>query len=406
MAKKKPTSRGKVKVTSAARLRPGERVAIGLMSGTSADGVDAAVLAVRGVGLAMKHRLIGYHGTTYPPALRKRVLETMAPARVSVESLCELNFELAQVFAVTAADALDKIKLPRAKVTIIGSHGQTVCHLPPGGPERAAATGSTLQLADPGVIAALTGIATVGNFRTADMALGGQGAPLVPITDWLMFADPKVSRVVLNIGGIANLTYLPAGGKPTDLLAFDTGPGNCLLDTVAQIVTKGRLQFDEDGKLAAAGQVLTEFLVDWLEHPYFKRRPPKSTGREDFSRPLVERWLRHVLRAGASAEDMMATLTELTATTIANAIKDFVPGQVDEVIAYGGGSTNPTLMAAVTQLLNRPMTPIEKLGMHPKAKEAASFALLALLRIDRVPGNVLRATGATRPAILGGVFRA
>lgn len=388
-----------------ARLRSDERVVVGLMSGTSADGVDAAVLAVRGTGLKMTHRLIGYHERPYPAALRRRVLDSMAPARVSVESLCELNFELADFFADTALAAIDAIKLPLAKVTVIGSHGQTICHLPPGRPGQSAATGSTLQLADAGVIAARTGIATVGNFRTGDMAVGGQGAPLVPITDWLMFADKKVSRIVLNIGGIANLTYLPAGGKPADVLAFDTGPGNCMMDVVAQIVTKGRLQFDQDGKLAAAGQVLTEFLVDWLEHPYFKRCPPKSTGREDFSRPLVERWLRHVLRAGASGEDMMATLTELTATTIANAIKQFVSGPIDEVIVYGGGATNPTLMAALTQLLGHPVRLIEHYGMHPKAKEAASFALLALLRIDRVPANVLRATGARRPVILGGVHR-
>ncbi|MDD4888830.1 MAG: anhydro-N-acetylmuramic acid kinase [Phycisphaerae bacterium] len=403
MSKKKTVK--KTRVAPSVRLRAGERVAIGLMSGTSADGVDAAILAVTGSGLKVRYRLLGHHERPYPPALRKRVLDTMAPARVSVESLCDLNFELAEVFAATAIEAIDAIRLPREKVNLIASHGQTVCHLPPGRPGQSKTFGSTLQLADPGVIAARTGIITVGNFRTGDMAVGGQGAPLVPITDWLMFADRKVSRIVLNIGGIANITYLPAGGGPADVLAFDTGPGNCLLDVVAQVVTKGRLQFDVDGKLAAAGQVLTEFLVDWLEHPYFKRRPPKSTGREDFSRPLVERWLRHVLAAGATAEDMMATLTELTATTIANAIKQFVAGRFDEVIVYGGGSTNPTLMAALTQLLGQPIRLIERFGIHPKAKEAASFALLGLLRIDHVSGNVLRATGAQRPVILGGVYR-
>ena len=407
MAKKKPSA-GATRSTPAGktarpRIQPGERVAVGLMSGTSADGVDAAVIATRGTGLSLKYRLIGMHERPYPPALRKRVLETMAPARVSVESICQLNFELAEFFAAAAIEAIDKSGLPRAKVTVVGSHGQTVCHLPPGEDRP---TGSTLQLADPGVIAARCGLTTVGDFRTADMAVGGQGAPLVPITDWLMFAHPKISRVILNIGGIANLTWLGAGGKPADLLAFDTGPGNCLLDTVAQIATRGRLQFDKDGHMAAEGQVLTEFLVDWLQHPYLKRRPPKSTGREEFSRPLVERWLRHVLRAGATVEDMMATLTEFTATSIANAIRDFVTGPVDEVIAYGGGSTNPTLMAALAQLLAQPIKRIEQLGMHPKAKEAVSFALLALLRIDRVPGNVRRATGASRPMILGGVFRA
>jgi len=415
MAAKKKTKRAQTKRTTRARpagrrkvYRPqaGERVVIGLMSGTSADGVDAAILAVRGAGLAMRHHLVGYYGRPYPAPLRKRVLETMAPARVNIESLSELNFELAEFFAATAIEAMEAVGLSPDEVTAIGSHGQTVCHLPPlhaGG--QSGAMGSTLQLADPGVIAAHTGIPTVGNFRTADMAVGGQGAPLVTMADHLMLADRKLARVILNIGGIANLTYLAAGGKPDDLLAFDTGPGNCLLDTVAQIVTRGRLQYDLDGKLAAAGQVLTEFLVDWLEHPYFKRRPPKSTGREDFSRPLVERWLRHVLNAGATAEDMMATLTELTATTIARAISEFLPGKVDEVIAYGGGSANPTLMAALTQLLGQPIRLIEHYGMPAQAKEAASFALMALLRLDRVPASIPRATGARRAMLLGGVYR-
>lgn len=400
-----PAGRTRAKAQPVKPPTRNERVVMGLMSGTSADGVDAAILAVDGRGLKMEYRLLAYHGRPYPAALRRRVLAAMAPAEVDIEDLSELNFELASFFADTAVEAMIRADIEPKRFDAIGSHGQTICHLPPGRSGKSGKTGSTLQLADPGVIAARTGVLTIGNFRTADMAVGGQGAPLVPIADWLMFADHDLNRIVLNIGGIANLTWLPAGGSPDDVVAFDTGPGNCMLDTCAQLISKGKLQCDRDGRLGAAGQVLTEFLVDWLKHPYFSRKPPKSTGREDFSKQLVQRYLRGVLGSGATGEDMMATLTELTAATIARAIHDYVPGEPDEVIVYGGGTANPTLMAALDQVLGQEIRPIEHLGMPAQAKEAASFALLGLLRLDHTPSNVLGATGAGRPMILGGVYQ-
>lgn len=410
MAKAKTKTKAKKTARPAPRKRVSAadtRIIIGLMSGTSADGVDAAVMKVTGNGLGLRSELIGYHGRPYKPTLRGRVLRTMAPAEVDVEKLSHLNFELAEFFARVAIEAMEQCRLKPSDVTAIGSHGQTVAHLPPGQGGRPGNRGSTLQLADPGVIAARTGVLTIGNFRSADVALGGQGAPLVPITDWLMFRHPRTSRVVLNIGGIANLTWLPAGGGVDEIMAFDTGPGNCLLDTCANLLSNGKLECDENGRMAAEGQVLADFLVEWLDHPFFRRTPPKSTGREEFGRRQVKQWLARVRDGGGDGEDMMATLTELTATSISQAIRNYLPGQPQEVIVYGGGTANPTLMAALVQMVGQDVRTIESAmggGMSAKAKEAASFALLAALRLDKVPGNVPQVTGAARPLVLGGIY--
>jgi anhydro-N-acetylmuramic acid kinase len=285
-------------------------------------------------------------------------------------------------------------------VGAVGSHGQTVWHRPPSAERR----GATLQLGDPATIAERTGRPVVSDFRTRDMAAGGQGAPLVPWVDRLLFSAPGGPRALQNIGGIANVTRVPPKGSAGPVFAFDTGPGNALIDAAVELATDGRLTFDRDGRLAARGEVDGELLAELLRHPYFAAEPPKSTGREEFGRPFVARLVEAIQPEGdRDWLDLVATLTELTARSIADAYGRWViPRGVDEVVVTGGGARNPTLMGRLRALLEPlPVVDASALGIDPDAKEAVAFALLAWAHLRGIPANVPEATGAAGPRVLG-----
>jgi anhydro-N-acetylmuramic acid kinase len=261
---------------------------------------------------------------------------------------------------------------------------------------------STLQIGEPSVIAERTGLTTVADFRPRDVAAGGQGAPLVPYADYFLFHDARKNRAVQNIGGIANVTYLPAGGRPADTLAFDTGPGNMMIDRAASLATGARAPYDAGGRIAARGHVNQKLLAELMRHPYLRRRPPKSTGREMFGTPLTDRLHERARRAGIPPADLVATVTAFTAASIADAYRRFLPGAVDEVILCGGGSRNPTLVAALGERLAPARVLLtDDFGIDADAKEAVSFAILAWATIRGEANNVPSATGARRPVVLG-----
>lgn len=371
---------------------------IGLMSGTSADAVDAALIEVRGQLAPENIQYIGHHRLRWPPKLRAAILAAMAPARVSAADVAMLNVRIAQQFARAAITLLTVLKRPAAGITAIGSHGQTIAHQPP----QANRPGATLQLGDVSVIATLTGITTVGNFRPADMALGGQGAPLVPAVDQLLFSHRRRCRSVHNIGGISNLTFIPAlrDRDSARLIAFDTGPGNCLMDSLAQRLLGQPC--DRSGRLAAAGAVDHKLLARLLRHPYFRQVPPKSTGREIFGMPLAQRL---IAEYPVASKSLFATAAELTAISIARAYQNFLPQPPDEIIFCGGGVNNPFLMSRIEHHLRlfcaADIGSIADYGMANPAREAICFALLAAMTLRHLPGNIPSCTGAARPAILG-----
>src|SRR5690606_15087066 len=291
-------------------------------------------------------------------------------------------------------------EVPLEEVEVIGSHGQTVWHRPPEGGRR----GSTLQLGDPATIAERTGIAVVSDFRARDVAAGGHGAPLVPWVDQALFALPDRARALQNIGGIGNVTWVPRRGSAESPLAFDTGPGNALMDAAVELATGGGLRYDRDGQLAARGTVDEELLQELLRHPFFAQEPPRSTGREAFGRPFVQRLVEAVRPEGDQDWlDLIATLTELTARTIADAYRRWVlPLGAEEVVLTGGGARNPSLVGRIRELLSPlPVREGAVLGVDAAAKEALAFAVLAWAHVHRIPANVPTATGAAGPRVLG-----
>ena len=372
---------------------------IGLMSGTSADGVDAALVDIGGTGHKLKVKLLAFRTFPYPAPFRARLLEAMA--RGTVADVCHLNAVLGEWFARAALRALKAAKVPPHRVALIGSHGQTLHHLPR--PRREPGLGtvrSTLQLGAPAIIAELTGITTVADFRSRDMAAGGEGAPLAPYLHALLFRHPSLSRAVVNIGGISNLTYLPAHGGLGEVRAFDTGPGNMVIDGVVRYITTGRQTFDLGGRLARGGTPHEELLQTLLEYPFLRRRPPKSTGREEFGERFLDFFLRQGKLLGLSDADLVATATAYTARTIADALK-FLPLRVEEVFISGGGAKNPTLIRMLQDMIGVPVRPIEALGWDGRALEAVAFAIFAYQHVKGVPCNLPNVTGAKRAVVLG-----
>ena len=375
---------------------------IGLMSGTSADGVDAALVDVRGTGHGLKITLEAFRTFPYPTAFRERLLQAMTDGMV--EDVCHLNAALGEWFARAALKVLKAAGVSPRRVALIGTHGQTLHHLPK--PRREPIIGpvrSTLQLGSPAVIAERTGITTVADFRSRDMSAGGEGAPLTPYLHYLLFRHPSSARAVVNIGGISNLTYLPAGGSLQSVRAFDTGPGNMVVDGVVRHVTGGRHQFDRSGWLARAGKVDEGLLRRLLQHPFLRRRPPKSTGREEFGERFIDRFVMLGRLAGLSDADLVATATAFTARTIADAQK-FLPRRVAEVFVSGGGAQNPTLMRRLQETLGgTPVQTVEALGWDGRALEAVAFAVFAYQHVRGVPCNLPHVTGAKRAVVLGAV---
>lgn len=372
---------------------------VGLMSGTSLDGVDAALVEVTGAGAGdVQARVI--HALTVPYEEGQRAAIHDGILAGTAEALCGLHADVGEWLAAAVVQVCRAADVDLSAVDAVGSHGQTVWHRPPAGGRR----GATLQLGDAATIAERTGIPVVSDFRTRDIAAGGHGAPLVPWVDQLLFALPDRARALQNIGGIGNVTRVPPRGSGEAVFAFDTGPGNALMDAAVEIATGGGLKYDRGGQLAARGTVDEALLADLLRHPYFAAEPPKSTGREEFGRPFVTR-LVELLEPEGDQDwmDLVATLTELTARTIADAYRRWlIPLGLDEVVLTGGGAKNPTLVGRIGALLEGlPMVDGAQLGVDPEAKEAVAFAVLAWAHLRGIPANLPSATGAAGPRILG-----
>ncbi len=377
-----------------------ERLLIGLMTGTSADAVDAALVRFRGTGIAATGEVVAYRERPFADELRREVLEVASSDALPLERLMRLDAALGEAYAETVLELLAAAQVRAADVVAIGSHGQTVRHLP-----RAANGGRalTLQVGSAAVLAERTGIAVVSDFRTRDTAAGGEGAPLVPVADWWRFRSDREARVLLNLGGMANVTHLPKGGALDGVVAFDTGPGNAVLDGLMRVHTGGLSHRDEGGQLAAHGRVNEGLLEELLADPFFQMEPPRSTGRERFGDAYAARLRDIGDQLGLTLEDLLATAAELTAVTVADAIGRFLsPRGVDAVYVSGGGVRNATLMVALRRRLDGvTVRRLDELGVAPESKEALAFALLAHLTLSGEPGNVPGATGAAHPAVLG-----
>jgi anhydro-N-acetylmuramic acid kinase len=377
---------------------------LGLMSGTSADGIDVALARIDGAPPRLCARLENFVTLPFPPRIRRAILRVAGGAAVPAAEISRLNFLLGALFGEAALTACRKFRVVPAQIGLIGSHGQTIHHQGRASHYLGRRVASTLQIGEPAEIAARTGIATVADFRTADMAVGGQGAPLVPFVDFWLYRDARRGRVALNIGGIANLTVIPAGARPGDLKAFDTGPGNMAIDALVGQMTRGHLSFDRGGHIAASGRAIAPVLDRLLAEPYFRRPPPKSAGREQFGASYAMRISR--LAGKSRPEDAVATATLLTPLSILDALNRFVFPRVkiDEVIVSGGGAHNPVILAQLEAGLGgRRLRRAEEFGVGEDAKEAFAFAMLAYETWHGRPGNLPSATGARRPAILGKV---
>ena len=367
-------------------------VYVGLMSGTSLDGISAAVVRFApGESGALEPQLLAFLTKPYSGAQRDRLLRALEGG--TAEDYCRLSFDLGDWLAEAALAALADAGVPRADVRAIGSHGQTIWH---------AAPHSTWQIGEAAVIAERLGIDVVSDFRVRDVAAGGQGAPLVPIADAVLFGGPDW-RALQNIGGIGNVTIVPPGGQIEGVRAFDTGPGVAVINGAVRTLIP-ELEYDVDGRHAAAGAVIDRVVIELLEHPYFRTEPPKSTGRELFDRAYVDRLIARCreVKSGASVDDVIATATALTAHSIADAYQRFMPEPVNEVLVSGGGANNPTLLAMIAHAV-APLRVrrFDEVFFDGDAKEAVAFALLAHLHVNGQAGNLPRATGAAGPRVLG-----
>jgi anhydro-N-acetylmuramic acid kinase len=351
------------------------------MSGTSLDGIDVAVVDING----QKINVVSHRTMPYPDKVRDQIL-AVSNTKAHTAEVSRLNFTLADLYA----RAVKKSGVPLASIELIGCHGQTVFH----------EQGSTLQLGDGSVMAEKLGRPVVSDFRTRDMAAGGKGAPLVPFVDYLLYAHPELGRVALNIGGIANLTAIPAGLGSEKVVAFDTGPGNMVIDQLVAIHTRNRRKYDTSGALASKGKLNRKLLDSLLRRAYYRQSPPKTAGREQYGREFVQ----DLVRTELPLLDLIATATALTAATVAIGLKRFVKHAVDEIIVSGGGVHNLTMMNYLREFLpNSRLRTSSEFGIDSDAKEAVAFAILAHETWHRRPSNLPSATGARRPVILGKV---
>ncbi|MEI7554418.1 anhydro-N-acetylmuramic acid kinase [Candidatus Chlorohelix sp.] len=372
---------------------------IGLMSGTSVDGIDAALVEFHENETGeLGFKVLGHYEHSLEASLRKLTLDACA-SKTTTQELCMLNFALGEAFAEAVNNLLEKLGMKASEVDLIASHGQTVWHqVEPNRPL------STLQIAEPAVIAARTGITTSSNFRVADVAANGQGAPLASFFDYVFFSDKHKTRALQNIGGIGNVTFLPAGGGHKSATAFDTGPGNVLIDFAAAYYSSGTLSYDIDGQIGASGKIDYEWLEKLLAHPFYAMQPPKSTGRELFSESYWLQLKEEATERNLSGADVIATLTALTAHSIALSVQRFAPeGGLAELIVSGGGGRNPFLMRLLDESLGGKVAVRlhDEFGLPAKQKEAAFFALFGYELLRGRPANLPACTGATHPVILG-----
>ncbi len=374
---------------------------IGLISGTSVDAIDAALVEIERQDDQLRLALRGFTMQPFEPALHERVRALLPPNTGSTAAVCEVNMLLGDAFAAAALAVAEQVGVAIETVDLVASHGQTVYHQVAPGTVR-----STLQLGAPAVLAERTGCTTIADFRTRDMAVGGEGAPLVPHLDVLLFRDAHKHRALQNIGGIGNVTYLPPRNGDharSPVQAFDTGPGNVLIDEAVRLLTGSAQTFDRGGLMAGAGTVDHDLLAQWLQHPFFQVPPPKSTGRELFGPEEARRYVDQAHQRGLNTNDIVATLTALTAWSIAGAYRQ-LGARVDEALIGGGGARNSTLLRMLQAALpNVTVRPLDDAGLNADAKEAIAFALLGYAALHGWPNNVPAATGATEPVVMGAI---
>jgi anhydro-N-acetylmuramic acid kinase len=389
-----------------ARRKERGMLVLGLMSGTSADGIDIALARISGAPPRVKARLLNHTAVKFPAQVRAEILRVAEQRAITAGELSQLNFRLGQLFADAAKTACKRFRAAVSSLDLIGSHGQTIFHQGVPANYLGAPTNSTLQIGEAAVIAARTGVITVADFRPADMAVGGQGAPLVPYADYLLYSDRKLGRASLNLGGIANVTVIPAGAARDRVFAFDTGPANMLIDALVAGFTRGRMKFDVGARMALAGRAIPALLDELMRDPYLKKAPPKSTGREYYGGDYVKRVLALGRRYRAKPNDLIRSVTIFTALSVVDALNRFVTPKtkLDQLIVSGGGARNPLIMAQLGAALpGVELLPSSRVGVPEEAKEAFAFALLAYETFHERAGNVFSATGASGPAILGKV---
>lgn len=369
------------------------------------DGIDSALVKIKNSGIRTEIELINFQTFPYPDQLRDELLEISQPEQGTIVKICRLNFVVGEYFADAVVEICRLSNVALSQVDLIGSHGQTIHHLPDEISAFNKVIRSTLQIGEPSVIANRTGCNTVANFRSADMALGGQGAPLVPYFDYLLFHSDDLNRVILNIGGIANITILKKKSTVVDVLAYDTGPGNMVINALMNRFYNKN--YDEAGLTALKGKISEELLSILLQHPFFNKPIPKSTGREEFGRLFIEQILAKSNKFKLKPEDIIATVTELTACTIADSLK-FSPlsiEDVDELIISGGGVHNQAIVDSLTKYFyNSKILRTDDFTIPGDAKEAICFAVLANETIAGNPANLPSVTGASRPTILGAIY--
>ena len=376
-----------------------ERIIAGYMSGTSMDGIDSVVAKVRGCGLATEVKLLGFSSTPFAPEVRRRLLSLQMPSLFSGAEVAQLSFLLGELFAEALAQLMTELRLPLSSLDLIGHHGVILFH----------GNSVDLDICEASVIAERLKCPVITDFRARDCAAGGQGAPLSPYVDWILFRHRENNRAVQNIGGIANVCALRAGADLDDLIGFDTGPGNMVVDGLVSIVTQGEHTYDRNGAIAATGRVRGVLLSDMMAHPYIGREPPKCTGREEFGVFFARDVLERARARGIPDEDVVATATRFTVEVIVDSYRRFIEPQMelDEVIVGGGGVHNPVLMSWLRELLAPARVQThEDYGIPSDAREALSWAVLANETLMGIPTNVCQITGARRRAVLGKVIPA
>ena len=374
---------------------------IGLMSGTSADGMDAALTEITGCGLDTRVKMLGFVSLPYPEPVRNEILRLASGTAGGSRDLALFSFLLGKISLDACLAVCRQAEIDPSTVDLVGSHGQTLYHQPVPVDYLGTPVRGTLQLGEPSVISEGLGCPVVSDFRVRDLAAGGQGAPLVPYAEYLLYRQENRTIGLQNIGGIGNLTLLPAHGRPEDTLAFDTGPGNMLIDQLMERFSEGKVHYDADGAFAASGQVSPALLSFLLSDPYLRRKPPKSTGREAYGTAYVNALLQEADRLGTPPQDVVATATMFTAECIRIGVRDFCPLQPDELIVGGGGSRNGMLMRYIRDALSVPVRTNEDLGYNSDAKEAVAFAILANECVHGICSNMPSVTGAAHPVVMG-----
>ncbi len=382
-------------------------LAVGLMSGTSLDGIDAVLVEIEGIDKSLKVKVIESFFQPYASDLRTTLLELCDPKTAALDTICSMNMYLGKLAGKTVNNLLKKAGISKEKVAFISSHGQTIYHIPEVFTKHPWEVPSTLQIGDISAIAEETHIATVGDFRPADMAANGQGAPLVSFVDYILFHDDNKHRAIQNIGGIGNVTYISSDLDKGQTLSFDTGPGNMVIDAIVQQVTNGKQKYDKDGELASRGKIIEDLLIELMNHPYFKIKPPKTTGREMFGLAFAKELMKKAQEQEINEEDLIATVTAWTAKSIADSYQSYLikeGNKIDEVIIGGGGSYNSTLLSFLKEYLpNQKIVTHEDYGISSDLKEAIAFAVLGYYTIVGQFNQLPSATGADHPVIMGKV---